>query len=439
MNKIMVDKVNVRSMAISAIDLISSQKAFSTEIINANINKINNTKDEFLYRELVYGTIENLFYIDYMINKVSKIKTNKMENLVLNSLRPAFYELVFLRIENYATVNEYVKIVKRKKGLKTGNFVNAILRNAIRKLDEIQEIQAKDKLEYLSIKHSFNEDLVKYLFDNYGIKEAEKIILALCQKPQLSIRVNTMLTTLEDLKAGLISMGFEVKTSKLAKDTLIIDNPSRITEFDEFKKGYFTIQDQASIKVSEVLNPDKNSKILDLCAAPGSKSSHLAQISEDKSLIISNDISKEKLGKIKENFDRMGLKNYEITNYDACETIEDFVGKFDYILVDAPCSGLGVIKRKPEIKLFRSLEEIKSLANIQKQILNNSLQYLKNGGFLVYSTCTLGNLENQDVIKDFMSKNPSVNLINIGDENYLDILPYEYESDGFFMAKFTKV
>lgn len=435
----MVDKVNVRSMAISAIDLISSQKAFSTEIINANINKINNTKDEFLYRELVYGTIENLFYIDYMINKVSKIKTNKMENLVLNSLRPAFYELVFLRIENYATVNEYVKIVKRKKGLKTGNFVNAILRNAIRKLDEIQEIQAKDKLEYLSIKHSFNEDLVKYLFDNYGIKEAEKIILALCQKPQLSIRVNTMLTTLEDLKAGLISMGFEVKTSKLAKDTLIIDNPSRITEFDEFKKGYFTIQDQASIKVSEVLNPDKNSKILDLCAAPGSKSSHLAQISEDKSLIISNDISKEKLGKIKENFDRMGLKNYEITNYDACETIEDFVGKFDYILVDAPCSGLGVIKRKPEIKLFRSLEEIKSLANIQKQILNNSLQYLKNGGFLVYSTCTLGNLENQDVIKDFMSKNPSVNLINIGDENYLDILPYEYESDGFFMAKFTKV
>ncbi len=435
----MVDKVNVRSMAISAIDLISSQKAFSTEIINANINKINNTKDEFLYRELVYGTIENLFYIDYMINKVSKIKTNKMENLVLNSLRPAFYELVFLRIENYATVNEYVKIVKRKKGLKTGNFVNAILRNAIRKLDEIQEIQAKDKLEYLSIKHSFNKDLVKYLSDNYGIKEAEKIILALCQKPQLSIRVNTMLTTLEDLKAGLISMGFEVKTSKLAKDTLIIDNPSRITEFDEFKKGYFTIQDQASIKVSEVLNPDKNSKILDLCAAPGSKSSHLAQISEDKSLIISNDISKEKLGKIKENFDRMGLKNYEITNYDACETIEDFVGKFDYILVDAPCSGLGVIKRKPEIKLFRSLEEIKSLANIQKQILNNSLQYLKNGGFLVYSTCTLGNLENQDVIKDFMSKNPSVNLISIGDENYLDILPYEYESDGFFMAKFTKV
>lgn len=435
----MVDKINVRSMAIEAIDLISSQKGFSSEIIKKNVKKINNVRDESLYRELVYGATENLLYIDYMINKVSKIRTNKLEKIVLNALRLAIYETVFLRIESYATVNEYVKIVKRKKGIKAGNFINAILRNSLRDLDKLKEINAKDKKEYLSIKYSFNKEIIEYFIDNYGIENTEDIIISLSKKPNLSIRVNTTLITEDELIELLEEKGLVIKKSDLAKDCLIIDNPINITDFEEFKKGYFTIQDQASIKVSEILDPKKSTNILDLCAAPGSKSTHLAQISKNESLVVANDISKEKLDKIKDNFDRMHFTNYRITNYDASQVIDEFIDKFDYILVDAPCSGLGVIKRKPEIKLFRSLKEIKQLAQIQKQILNNSIKYLKKGGYLVYSTCTLGKLENIEIINSLLSDNDSVQLMHINGKQYFEIMPDKEGSDGFFMAKLTKI
>lgn len=435
----MVNKVNVRSMAIEAIDLISNKKGFSSEIIKKNIKKVDIVKDASLYRELVYGTTENLLYIDYMINKVSKIKTNKLENIVLNSLRLAIYEIVFLRIESYATVNEYVKIIKKKKGIKTANFVNAILRNSIRNLDDLVRINVKNKKQYLSIKYSFNKDIIEYLSNNYGLDNVEEILISLCQKPTLSIRVNTFLTSTDDLINSLSKKGLVIKKSVLAKDCLIVENPINITEFDEFIDGLFTIQDQASIKVAEVLKPKESSKILDLCAAPGSKSTHLAQISNNKSLVVSNDISKDKLYRIKENFERLHFDNYKITNYDASSVIDEFVDQFNYVLVDAPCSGLGVIKRKPEIKLFRGLDEIKQLAKLQKDILLNSINYLKKGGYLVYSTCTLGHFENTDIIDYVLSNNDKLTLENIEGLKYLEIMPKKNDCDGFFIAKLTKI
>lgn len=434
----MAYKTNVRSMAIKAVDLISNKKGFSSEIIKENIKKISDFKDESLYRELVYGTVENLLYIDYMINRISKIKTNKMETIVLNTLRLALYEIIFLRIETYASVNEYVKIIKKKKSIKTANFVNAILRNSIRKIDYIKKIDTKDKLEFLSIRYSFNEELVKYISDNYGIDRTENIIKALSQRPELSIRVNTFLTNINELKDNLEKKGFKIIRSELASDSLIIINPQRITELDEFKNGLFTIQDQSSIKVSEILNPKENSNILDLCAAPGSKSTHLAQISNNESQVVANDISKDKLRKIKDNFNRMKLDKYNITNHDASFLIKEFIDKFDYVLVDAPCSGLGVIKRKPEIKLYRTMAEIKSLQKLQKKILSNAIKYLKTGGQLVYSTCTIGRLENYDVIKDLLSKNKNLSIIEVQDKKFLEILPDNNNSDGFFIVKLTK-
>lgn len=434
----MKNKTNIRSMAIEAIDLISSNRAFSNEIINEKLPLIKDYRDESLFRELVYGTTENLIYIDYIIGKASKIKVKKMEKLILNAIRVGVYELVFLRIEDYATVNEIVNIVKRKKGIKASNFTNAVLRNINRNLESFKEVNISDEKLYLSVKYSFHPDIITYLSEYYSYDELEKILVFLSKRPSLTIRCNEHLVTKKQLYDLMTEKGYSLEDSKIAKSGFIINNPVKITATKEFQEGFFTIQDQASIRVSEELNPDENVKILDLCAAPGSKSSHLSQISNDKSLVVANDIAKNKLFKIEENFNRLKFKNYKITNFDASEVIDDFKEEFDYILVDAPCSGLGVIRRKPEIKLYRTIDEIKSLAQLQKQILSNAVNYLKQGGKLVYSTCTLGPLENENIVNLILKEHPDIKLDDSNGPSMIELLPHKDETDGFFISKLTK-
>ncbi len=393
-----------------------------------------NEIDKGLFRQLVYGVIENLYYIDFIIKKYTK---NKIDKNIINILRIAVYELVFLNTKNYAVINEAVNNTK-KINFRAKGFVNGVLRNIDRNLDYAKNIEIKDfksEEEYLSVKYSTNLDIVKYIKNQY--KNYEAIISSFVMNPSLSIRVNTYLTTKDELKYRLKSKNIEYIDSKISKDSLIIKNPINITELEEFKEGLFTIQDEASSLVGEILSPKNNSLVLDLCAAPGSKSTHLLQLMNNTGEIYSNDISEDKLNKIKENFNRMQLSNYRITNYDASVKIDDFIDEFDYILVDAPCSGLGVIKRKPEIKLNRKIEDILSLANIQKQILENAYFYLKKGGELVYSTCTLGDIENQKIIYEFLNNHQDLKLIKIDDKDYIEILPNE-SSDGFFIAKILK-
>lgn len=393
-----------------------------------------NEIDKGLFRQLVYGVIENLYYIDFIIKKYTK---NKIDKNIINILRIAVYELVFLNTKNYAVINEAVNNTK-KINFRAKGFVNGVLRNIDRNLDYAKNIEIKNfksEEEYLSVKYSTNLDIVKYIKNQY--KNYEAIISSFVMNPSLSIRVNTYLTTKDELKYRLKSKNIEYIDSKISKYSLIIKNPINITELEEFKEGLFTIQDEASSLVGEILSPKNNSLVLDLCAAPGSKSTHLLQLMNNTGEIYSNDISEDKINKIKENFDRMKLSNYKITNYDASLKIDDFINKFDYILVDAPCSGLGVIKRKPEIKLNRKIEDILSLANIQKQILENAYFYLKKGGELVYSTCTLGDIENQKIIYEFLNNHQDLELIKIDDKDYIEILPNE-SSDGFFIAKILK-
>ncbi len=430
---------NIRSMAIRAIGLISNGEAFSTDIINKEIGTIDDPRDVALYREMVYGTVENIYLLDYIIRKASSIKLNKIEKFVLNALRLASYEIGFLRIENYATLNEIVKIVKRKKGQRAANYVNAVLRNISENIEDYKIIDDKSGKDYLSIKYSFNLDIINYLSQYYSDEKLEDILSSLSQRPKLSIRVNDMKISSKDLSSALSSKGIRTYKSSISKNALIIEHPKDLTELKEFKEGMFTIQDQSSIRVSEILNPKPNSQILDLCAAPGSKSSHLLQITEDKAHLVSNDISKDKLSKIEENFTRMGLKNYEIRNLDARDHIKDFENRFDYILVDAPCSGLGVIRRKPEIKLFRTRKEIDDLAVIQKEILSRAFDYLKVGGSLVYSTCTIGDQENRDIVEGVLKDRKDICLAKIDGKDFLQIEVNESSADGFFIAKLTKI
>lgn len=420
-------------MAIKAIDEIINNNKYSNYVVNDTIDEVDEL-DKSLYRKIVYGVIENQKYLDYIISKLSKIPFKKLDRNVVNILRIAIYELAFLNSKEYAVINEAVKNTQ-KISFKSKGFVNGNLRNFLRDKEKYMNVDIDDIDEYLSIRYSVNKDIILYLkkyYDNYV-----DIVKDFNNTPHLNIRVNTTLTTKSELLEKLKSYGLNIQESVISNDSLIVENPDNITETKEFKDGLFTIQDQSSSLVSEILSPKENSEVLDLCAAPGSKSTHLMQIMNNKGHLVSNDISFDKLSKIEENFTRMKLKKAEITNYDASEFIKEFENRFDYILVDAPCSGIGVIKRKPEIKLERHIQDIKDLSELQFKILENSYKYLKNGGYLVYSTCTLGNLENIDVVNKFLENHKDLSFVKNNEKDFIEILP-SLRNDGFFICKIYK-
>lgn len=429
---------NIRRLAADSIQEIVVNKKFSTEVVNKNIGGIESPMDQNFYRELVYGTTENLRYIDYILGQASRVKLKKIEHYVLQNIRLGIYQLCFLETPSHAAINEAVKIVKKKKGFRAGNFVNGVLRNIDKNKEDYMVIDQKDYINYLAIKYSYQREIVDYLGRDLEVDQLENLLEALNKTAPLSIRINTKKISKKDFMELLDKKDRGYEESSLVEDGLIIKNPIRITDWEEFKNGLFTIQDQSSILVGELLDPKKNAKVLDLCAAPGSKTSHLAQIMDNSGELYANDIAENKLDMIRENLDRMDFDNYKILNFDAMDYQEDLEAKFDYVLVDAPCSGLGIVRRKPDIKLNRTLDDIKELSNIQYKILENAYRYLKKGGHMVYSTCTYGKIENEDNIEKILAQHPDLSLVETDGNNPRIIRTDLTGSDGFFMAKIYK-
>ncbi|WP_058990567.1 16S rRNA (cytosine(967)-C(5))-methyltransferase RsmB [Anaerococcus rubeinfantis] len=412
--------------------LYKNQK--STDIIN----EISKNVDDISYiTKNIYGVLENKLYLEYILKKLSKIKLNKLDKNVKIILLIGLYNIHFLDRKNYAIVNELVNLTK-KVSFRSKSFVNAILRSFIRDEENLSKINIKNEDEYKSIKYSMPLWIIKYLNDFYGKAYTDKFLKSLNKERNLSIRINKTKTDKEKLKTLLKDCGYILEDSKISDLSLIIKNPKGLAETEEFKKGLFTIQSEGSIKVCEILNPKKNSNILDMCAAPGTKTSFLAELCENSSKIIANDISFNKLSKINENIKRLNLKNIEITNFDATLLKEDFKEKFDYILCDLPCSGLGVMDRKPEIRYNRTMEDVKNLSKLQKNILDRAFLYLKPGGSLVFSTCTIGNIENKDNFT-YLSKKKRLKNIKINEKEYIEYNSFDDETDGFFITKFEKI
>ena len=406
----------------------------STDIIN-EISK--NVEDISYITKNIYGVLENKLYLEYILKKISKIKLNKLDKNVKIILLIGLYNIHFLDRKNYAIVNELVNLTK-KVSFRSKSFVNAILRSFIRDEENLSKINIKNEDEYKSIKYSMPLWIIKYLNDSYGKAYTDKFLKSLNKERNLSIRINNTKTDKEKLKKLLKDCGYILEDSKISDLSLIVKNPKGLAETEEFKKGLFTIQSEGSIKVCEILNPKKNSNILDMCAAPGTKTSYLAELCENSSKIIANDISFNKLSKINENIKRLNLKIIEITNFDATLLKEDYKEKFDYILCDLPCSGLGVMDRKPEIRYNRTMEDVKNLSKLQKNILDRAFLYLKPGGRLVFSTCTIGNIENKDNFT-YLSKKKRLKNIKINAKEYIEYNSFEDETDGFFITKFEKI
>lgn len=443
--------INPREMAMKILIDIDERDAYSNIVINKYLDNNMDSRDESFIREIVYGVLENKLYIDHIISKASKIKLKKIHYNILEILRIGIYQIVFMdRIPDSAAVNESVKLAKKYGHRGTIGYVNGMLRSIIRDKDRFLNIDVKDKIDYISIKYSHPKFMVERWAKEYGLEFTEDLCKKNNEVPSLNIRVNTLKISRENLRERLSQKDIKTKYGRYAYDCLVVENPQGIVDTHEFKEGLFTIQDESSMLVSQVMNPRKGSLVLDVCAAPGGKSTHMGQIMENKGMIISRDIFQHKIQLIEDNARRLGADIIKAEVFDALNRDRDLIDKLDYCLLDAPCSGLGLIRRKPEIKWNRVEEDIKSLSDLQYRIIDNIKDYVKIGGILVYSTCTVEKEENILLIDRFIEENPGFKLIGIEDRfqnrdgldtlehGYIQLFPNIHDTDGFFIAKMRK-
>jgi len=423
---------------------INHDNGYSTDLIKQWDLSEYNDSDKKLLVNIVYGVLENRIYIDYIINKYSKINSSKLDKLVLEILRMSIYQLVFMdKIPEYAIINESVEIAKNNIGTKESSFINAVLRACSRDIKNASTINTKDIKDKLRIQYSINKDLFDVLLKDYSMKTTKKILKSFMEIDDFIIKTNLLKISREKLMEKLINKHFNVIEHPYVDSAIIVKNPHGILDITEFKKGFFLVQNTGSIIVSEALNPNKDSLVLDMCAAPGSKTCNLSEIMENTGTIYANDIYSSRIKSIHENAERLGCYNIKTTNTDATKYNEDLKEKFDFILLDAPCSGTGIISGKPEIKLNRTKEEIDNLINTQRMILENAYSYLKKGGYLVYSTCSILSMENEKQREWFLGKYNDIESVDIlfkdNYRDYIKIMPYENYSDGFFISKFKKI
>ena len=435
----MIDKT--REIALKSLYRIDKNEGYSNIVLNDEIKqnreKLDN-KDIGLISEIVYGVTTWRLTLDEIIKKYSKIKLKKISQWILNILRMGIYQIIFLdKIPKSAAVNESVNLAKRYGHSSSSNFVNAVLRK-VEKKDYEEFFEIKDDIERISKTNSMPEWIIKELLKNNNIKDVEQICKNSNIKPKTTIRVNRLKTTKEELINRLEKEEIEYnnvnKEDNLSEDFLILNKVKNIENLDLFKEGFFTIQDISAGLTAKILNPKQGEKVLDACSAPGGKTTYIAELMKNNGNIEAWDIHEHRTKLVEKNAQRLGIKIIDTYVKDATKYDEKLNEKFDKILLDVPCLGIGVIKRKPDIKWQRKVEDIKEITEIQKTILNNCSQYLKKGGDLVYSTCSIFKEENEDIIKEFLEKNCDFEIEN---NTIINIIPDE-EKDGFFICKLHK-
>ncbi len=446
----MIDKA--REIALKTLVKIEKEEGYSNIVLNQVIKenkKILTEKDISLISEIVYGVISYKITLDEIIKKYSSIKLKKISIWILNVLRMGIYQIIFLdKIPKSAAVNESVNLAKRYGHKASSNFVNAILRKVDKK-DFEELFNIKDDVERISKTTSMPEWIIKELAKNTNYEDIEEICKNLNKRPKINIRINRLKTNIVEVKEELKKENIIYNTiSEDEEDFLELEKIKDIENNKLFKNGFFTIQDISAGMTAKILSPKPNELVLDACAAPGGKTTYMAELMNNKGKIIAGDIYEHRLNLIKQNAKRLGISIIETKILDATKYYKEYEAKFDKILLDVPCLGIGVIKRKPDIKWQRKPEDLQEICKIQKIILENCSKYLKTGGELVYSTCSILEEENENIIKEFVKKNQNFeikkvkNTIKIFEnfikkEGYISIKPTE-KNDGFFICKLVK-
>ena len=456
----MTNTINEREIALDVLMEINEREQYIHVLLNDALRKyqyLEKNERAFITR-LVKGTMERRMTLDYVINQVSSVRVNKMKPLIRNLMRMSVYQMMYMeQVPVSAVCNEAVKLAKKRHFTNLSGFVNGVLRNISR---QIPEMELPD--DY-SVRYSVPQELVDMLKNSYGEGTMKLILESFLKDSKVSAVVNTIKITKAELMERLTAQGIEVTDAPYVENAFIMSDYNYLEEIPEFIDGMFQIQDISSMLAGMIASPGKYSTVIDVCAAPGGKSIFAALMMEGTGHVISRDVSEKKTEQIDENVQRLGLDNISVETADALEHYLADEEKADMLLADVPCSGLGIIGRKPDIKYNVSREKLDGIVRLQRNILDSVCSYVKHGGYLVYSTCTLNPKENEENVRYIMEKgfvaenitellpkrliedakrageNYYDKLINDASGGMLTLIPGVYECDGFFVAKLKRI
>lgn len=441
---------NVRELALEALVNVEKKQAYSNLLVNNYLDSGKlNKKDAGLFTEIVYGTIQRTMTIDYYLTPYIE-KQKKLEDWVKVLLRLTLYQMLYLdKVPERAAIYEAVEIAKKKGHKGVASVVNGVLRSIQRQgVPDLETM--KNDVDRISIATSHPRWMVEKWVAQFGVENTERLCEMNLVPPSQTARVNTAKASVEEVISMLKAQGFDVEKGEVAPES-IVSKKGNLAYSNAFKNGFITIQDESSMLVARTLDVEPGQTVYDSCAAPGGKTTHIAELMKGTGTVISTDLHEHKVKLIKEQADRLGLTNIEVKAMDSRKAQEVFQNEmFDNILVDAPCSGFGVIRRKPDLKYTKTMQDVKQLATIQSAILNEVAPLVKKGGTLVYSTCTIDKEENTEVVKAFLENNQNFEIdMSIKDlvphklETYiqdgmLQLLPHYFGTDGFFIVRLKR-
>jgi 16S rRNA (cytosine967-C5)-methyltransferase len=437
-----------RQIAVEILNRIDTDGSYAEPLLDAALSRkgLLNPQDRGLLTELVYGTLRMRGHLDWIIGQIYRGDATALETTVRNILRTAIYQLRFTdRIPSFAAVNEAVGIAKVLQPPAAG-LINAVLRNALRKKDAITwPSMDDDPATAISVLHSHPLWLVRRLIAQFGVEET----IAICQADNtiapLALRVNGLKASRAEALAALAAEDITAEPAAFSPDGLRLTSPgAALRESTAYKSGLVRIQDEASQLVARLVAPKPGERILDLCAGAGGKTLHLAALMENQGLITALDLHEDRLRMLREEAKRLGVTIVETRAGDAAETHAGFSGAFDRVLLDAPCSGLGTLRRNPEIRWRLASADLKKCMQIQRRLLASAAQCVRPGGRLVYSVCTVTPEENELVVADLLKNCPEFTLVHPGAEEIpaslidadgcLRTTPHRHGTDGFFAA-----
>ena len=447
----MTKAINEREIVLEVLLEITEHGMYSHIVLRDVLNKYQylEKKERSFITRVTEGTLEHMMEIDYILDQFSKVKVKKMKPVIRNIMRSAVYQMKYMdSVPVSAACNEAVKLAVRKGFGSLRGFVNGVLRNVARNLDQIE--YPTEPLKRLSIQYSMPEWILNLWLKAYDSDSVEQMLQAFQRETPLTIRCNLRMVTPKQLKEHLEAEGVTVQVHPYLEYAFHISGFDYLGDLESFQNGEFSVQDISSMLVSELAAPKEGDYVIDVCAAPGGKSLHMAEKLNGSGHVEARDLTEYKVSLIQENIERTGLSNVEAVQQDALIFDETSVGKADIVLADLPCSGLGVLAKKTDLKYKATKEGADSLAKLQREMLKNVQAYVKDEGKLVYSTCTINPAENMDNVHWFLNQYPEFELIDIHgllceelqkdvkENGCIQLLPGVHQSDGFFLACMKK-
>ncbi|MBM7855742.1 16S rRNA (cytosine967-C5)-methyltransferase [Desulfohalotomaculum tongense] len=447
-------KVTARELALKVLKAVEEEGAYANLALNKILEKYQPGKlDRAFTTELTYGTLRTLNTLDWVISRFLKQPLASQTVWVRNILRLGTYQLLFLeKIPPAAACNEAVELAKKYAHGGVVKFVNGVLRNITRNLDQIEypDINS-DPVGHVSLKYSHPSWLVERWLKEYGIKETIALCKANNLTPPNTIRTNTLRLSRDELIEKLHQEGVKTEKTRYAVEGLNIKDFLSFRSLKSFQEGLFQVQDESSMLVGHALNPAHGSRVIDAAAAPGGKTTHLAQLMENTGVIMAFDLHEHKINLINDNCRRLGITNVKGKAKDAREIAAEFENWADYVLLDAPCSGLGVLRRRADVRWRKEAYQISAIVKLQREMLESVCRCVRPGGVLLYSTCTITKEENINQIRSFLAKHSEFRLEDLtpllpaalsGEpgvrQGYIQLLPHVHGMDGFFMARMRK-